>query len=298
MSFATGSSIVLGSTRGSPGETPEITGHLDGTHILVPLLTPEVPAVTDQLRLAAALARTTDASLHVLNPIRVPEQTPRDQQYEVATDDEEALLEWALEQVASATTDVDGGFLFTRKLVNGLRRTIATNDIDTLVVPGSSKGSLLRRSLMDRLALQAECDVITVNGQRGFEQTPSILLPVADGPHSGVATDIAQRLATDADAWIDILHVIDEGASSTQRERAQAVVDATYQRIARPATTTTRILEADDVAEAIIEQSAYYELTVIGAPTKGRLRQFVFGSTNQTIRNNARSVVLSARSTD
>ena len=55
------------------------------------------------------------------------------------------------------------------------------------------------------------------------------------------------------------------------------------------------MLEADDVAEAIIEQSNYYPLTVLGAPTKGRLRQFVLGSTTQDIRADAQSVVLVGR---
>lgn len=55
------------------------------------------------------------------------------------------------------------------------------------------------------------------------------------------------------------------------------------------------MLEADDVANVIIDQSEYYPLTVLGAPTKGRLRQFVFGSTAQDIRAGAQSAVLVGR---
>lgn len=76
---------------------------------------------------------------------------------------------------------------------------------------------------------------------------------------------------------------------------ARGYLETAQQRIARPEKTTTRLLEADDVADAIVEQSAYYELTVIGAPTTGRLRRLIFGSTNRSIRGSARSVVLSAR---
>lgn len=92
------------------------------------------------------------------------------------------------------------------------------------------------------------------------------------------------------------VHVVDEDASDHRREMVDAYLKAAYRRIARPETTTTWVLEAADATETIIEQSAYYGLTVIGAPTRSRLRRFVSGSTNRSIRNNARSVILSAQS--
>jgi nucleotide-binding universal stress UspA family protein len=124
---------------------------------------------------------------------------------------------------------------------------------------------------------------------------PSILLPVAGGPHSGLATDVARQIAAECEAWVDVLHVVPETATARQRQRGRGYLETARQRLTRPEQTTTRLLEADDVADAIVEQSAYYELTVIGAPTTGRLRRFIFGSTNRRIRGSARSVVLSAR---
>lgn len=106
----------------------------------------------------------------------------------------------------------------------------------------------------------------------------------------------AQSIAADANAWIDVLHVVDEDAADRRRDEAAELVEDIYRRIARPETTTTWVLEAPDMVEAIAEQSRYYELTILGAPTKSRLRQFVSGSTNRSVRANARSVVLSARS--
>ena len=294
MSFASASSLVAGTTD-VPGDAPYIVGSLDGDQILIPLLTSDVPALTDQLRVAASLARTTDASLHVVDPITAPYQMPMEQRQDVPVDDEKALLEWAIEQVSTASSQVESRFLHTHRIVDRILQNVAANDIDTLVVPSNAGPTQLRQSLAERLAIRAECDVIIVNGQRGYEQVPSILLAVAGGPHSGLAIDIAERIATDCDAWIDILHVVDEDASTHQRQQAEAYVEAAYQRITRPESTTTWILEAEDVAETIIEQSSYYRLTIIGAPTTGRLQQFIFGSTNQTIRNNAHSVILSAR---
>lgn len=294
MTFASASSLLVGSS-GAPGDASPISGRLEGNHVLVPLITSEVPAVTDQLRVAASLARTTGASLHVVNPVTVPHQTSLEQCENVTTDNEQALLEWAVEQVSGSHSRIEKRFLYAHRLLDGIVHTVRANDVDTLVVPGSSSTGRLRRSLADRLAHRVDCDVVTVNGRRGYEGVPSILLAVSGGPHSGLATDVAQRIATDCNAWIDVLHVVPQDASDRERRRAEAYVDAASQRIARPERTTTWILEAEDVTDAIIEQSSYYELTVVGAPTKGRLRQFISGSTNRHVRNNADSVVLSAR---
>lgn len=297
MGFASASSILT-EVSGEPGDTSDITGRYVGDRILVPLLTPEVPALTDQLRVAAALSRASDATLHVVNPVTMSDRTPMTYGSELTPDQERRLLEWAIENAPSSTSQFEAGFLYTHQLLNGILATINRNDIDSLVVPGRSKTGAVRHGLTERLALRADCDVITVNGQTGYERAPSILLAVAGGPHSGLATDVANRIAVDCNAWIDVLHVVDGEATEHRRRRAEAFVEAAYRRIDRPDSTTTWVLEASDVAEAIIEQSAYYSLTVIGAPSKGRLRQFIAGSTNQTIREDAQSVVLSARKND
>ncbi|MFT4889384.1 MAG: hypothetical protein ACI9YT_000293 [Halobacteriales archaeon] len=54
----------------------------------------------------------------------------------------------------------------------------------------------------------------------------------------------------------------------------------------------TWLLEAEDVAEAIVEQSADYDATVLGALRKGRLRRFLFGSTTGAVQDRAESAVL------
>lgn len=296
MSFAPASGLLAEVSDG-PAGAPRISGRFEGDRILVPLLSPEVPAVTDQLRVAASLARTADASLHAVDPVATPDRAPREYGSPPTTDDERELVDWAVEN-ASSSASAGGGFLHARRLVNDILATIERNDVDTLVVPSESGTGLLRPELSERLALRADCDVVTVNGRSGYEGVPSILLAVSGGPHSGLAVDVAQRIAVDCDAWIDVLHVVDESPTTNQQRRAEAYVEAAAGRIDRPESTATWVLEAADAAEAIIEQSGYYDLTVVGAPTKGRLRRFIAGSTNRTIRDNARSVVLSARKDD
>lgn len=272
-----------------------IQGRLEGERILVPLITAEVPALTDQVQVATALARAGGSSLQVVNPITVPEQTPAGLSPHVPDEEDAELLEWVLAQNSPSELPIDGGMVYARRLVSGVLHAVATHDVDTVVLPRRSAGRSLTRETTEQIASRAQCDVVVVNGRPGFQAGPSILLPVAGGPHSGVAADVATRLAADADAWIDVLHVVEEDATDRRRDRAEEYVEAAYQRIARPETTTRWVLEADDPIDAIIEQSRYYAQTIVGAPTKGRLRRFLSGSTNRSIRSNARSGVLSVR---
>lgn len=274
--------------------TPLVAGRFDGDHILVPLLTREVPVLTDQLKVAMTLARETDASVTVINPITIPEQTPN-AYHQREVDDDTALLEWVFEHTTDSLPQVDGDLVYTHNVVRGVLRAVRQRDVDTLVVPGRSASNRFRAGVTEQLAAHAEADVVVVNGQSGYREAASILLAVAGGPHSGLAADVAVSIAADCDAWIDVLHVVDEDATDQRRDRADELVENIYRRIARPETTTKWVLEAASTSEAIIEQSRYYDLTVLGAPTKGRLRQFIFGSTNASVRANAESVVLSTR---
>ncbi len=291
MTLATLGTLVSGADTVS-GEG-QIAGRLGGDQVLVPLLAPDMPAVTDQLRVAASLARTAGVSLHVFSPYTGTHRTVPGPE-ELTPEDERALVEWATDHVSPRPAE--GPLGYARELVSGVLECVRAADVDSLVVPSGSVAGRFRRGLTDQLAVRADCDIITVNGRQGYEEVPSILLAVADGPHSTLATDVATRVAADCGAWIDILHVVGENATDRRRQHAEDRVEEAARRIDRPESTTTWVLEAEDVAEAIVEQSAYYGLTVVGAPTSGRLRQFVFGSTSRAVRDDARSVVLSVRS--
>lgn len=124
----------------------------------------------------------------------------------------------------------------------------------------------------------------------------SVLVAVADGPHSGATVDVAKRIAETADAWIELFHVI---PSDDPPERTETAVSedrtmdarATGERLL--ATAGARLgefdrvdrwlVENDAVADAIVDQSPYYDLVVVGAPTAGTVGRLVFGSTTDAV---------------
>ena len=93
---------LLTQTTGNPDGIPPVAGRFDGNHILVPLLTREIPPVLDQLKIATTLARARNASLTIINPVPVPEQTPKVYDQKVTDSDERALLDWAFERTDDA----------------------------------------------------------------------------------------------------------------------------------------------------------------------------------------------------
>lgn len=284
-------SPVLVEASPRPDDRPQLAGRLGGDRILVPLLSTDAAATADQVRVASALARGSDATLHVAGRVATPDRTPTARGSELTPAAERNLLDWAVERVSRPA---EIRLRHAHRLVDGVLRSIGRHDIDTVVVPSAADPGLLQ-GITERIALRAECDVVTVGGECGYEGVPSMLLAVGGGPYSGPATDVAHRIAVDCDAWIDVLHVVDEDAPAQRRRRAETRVEAAAERIGRPESTSTWIVESGRVAETIITQSTYYGLTVVGAPTKGRLRRFIAGSTSRTVRDNARSVVLSVR---
>lgn len=143
-----------------------------------------------------------------------------------------------------------------------------------------------------------ESDVVLATGAEHLEDVTTILVPIAGGPHSGMAVDVARALAAENDAWIELFHVIEPEATDEERELGEQYVEAAMDRLGDFENVDTWIYEAPDIAEAIIEQTQYYSLTIIGAPQKGRLKRFIFGSKTETIRDRADSTVITVRSTE
>jgi nucleotide-binding universal stress UspA family protein len=288
MGFTAAPSLFV-EANDAPAEASSISDDLADGCLLVPLLSRSEPTVTDQLRVAASLSRSSNARLCVLDPTS---EAPTTYGPELPPDAERAVIDRAVRSTLRAGQP---GVLRTHTLLNGILTAVETTDVDALVIPSGSGAGFLRQSLAEHLGLRASCDVITVNGRQSYDDARSILLPVTGGPHSTAAVDVARRIAADTDAWIDVLHIVPPHAPDRRQERAREHVEAATDRIGRPDRTATWVFEARCLADAIVEQSEYYGLTVLGAPTKGRLREFIAGSTSRTVRHGARSAVISVR---
>ncbi|XVH30961.1 universal stress protein [Haloferacaceae archaeon DSL9] len=174
---------------------------------------------------------------------------------------------------------------------------VDSHDVRTVVMERSEDGLLGELFTDDgsRVAAATNSQVLTVNSTGTFDTVASILVPVANGPHTPLAIETARAFARANDAVVDLFHVVTD---ETQRAtgRGEQLLATAADRFGGGENVDTWLYRADSVADAIVEQSTYYDATILGAPTSGRLQRFVFGSTSKNVQETAASPVVVAHS--
>lgn len=180
--------------------------------------------------------------------------------------------------------DISGGRRVGHDLESLVVSAASEHDVDLIVLDANafSDGSRLRRSKVRRIARKATCDVIVVSGPGSLEDARTILVPIADGPHSGLAVEAAVALESARDVWIDVLHIVPPSSSEEDTELADRLLGDALGKFGSERVDDW-LLEADNVAETIIEESTHYDLTIMGTPGRNRLKRFLFGSTTDTV---------------
>ena len=117
-----------------------------------------------------------------------------------------------------------------------------------------------------------------------FDSPSSILVPVAKGPHSGLATRIAEAIARAYGCWIELFHVVPEDAPERDEADADRLLDVYAYRLDDDVKVDHHVTRAPDPADEIIEHSHYHDMTILGAPEKGKLRRFLFGYTTDEVK--------------
>jgi len=223
---------------------------------------------------AHALATSRDLDLLVNN--------------ELTSTNAELLPESHRESHCSSTTGIETG--------DTLDPVISQHNPSTLVVERNTGGRLFGELFSDRAErLSTTTDVLTVDGRGDTDRIASVLVPIAGGDHSQLAVETGLAVARANDAAVDLFHVIEDD-SDAARDRGQTLLDSTVSTISDTEAdrVDTWLYEAPDAPAAITEQSNYYDLTVMGAPTDGPLERFVFGSTSKEVQREADSPVIVA----
>jgi nucleotide-binding universal stress UspA family protein len=152
----------------------------------------------------------------------------------------------------------------------------------------------------DEKTVAKGCHSVVGTRMDRFESPSSILVPVAKGPHSGLATRIAEAIARAADCWIELFHVVPEDATEREEADAGKLLDAYEYRLDDDVDVDHHVVRAPGPADEIIEHSSYHDMTILGAPEKGKLRRFLFGSTADQVKQDSESgpLLTAHRNTD
>ncbi|WP_423996885.1 universal stress protein [Halorubrum trapanicum] len=167
--------------------------------------------------------------------------------------------------------------------------------------------AVIRPAVEDAAEVPAAADVSLKGADRADrpDRVSSVLVALGPGPHSGATVDVAREIAAGTGAWLELFHVVPseaaladagpaEDASGTVVAAGEAdaadyaaagerLLDAAESRLGGFDRADRWLVEDRTAAGAIVEQSAYYDLVVVGAPTTGTVGRFVFGSTTDTV---------------
>lgn len=244
---------------------------------------------------AVAIAEFTAGDLLLVKVVAVPDQTPLELT-DTILDEHHQQLTAALDALPPTDRPTRGVVRVGHRRAHIIASAADEHDGSTTVIdyPDSETSTYrpLRPPLVDAVRTSGDCDVVAGDAASTYEDVASILVPIAGGPHSECAVRIAHMLATYHDAWLELLHIIPEDASDDRIADGEQYLATEMGRIGTHEDVDTWLCESDDVAATIIEQSAYYDVTVLGAPQKGRLRQFVSGATTADVERNAENTVL------
>jgi nucleotide-binding universal stress UspA family protein len=261
--------------------------------IILPVFDNPPPRVI--LDTAVALAEFTAGELLLVKVVAVPEQTPLELT-DTILDEHHQQLTAVLDDLPVTDRPTRGVVRVGHRRAHIIASAVDKHDGSTTVVehPDSTTSTYrpLRPPLVEAVGTSADCDVVAGAAAADYEDVASILVPIAGGPHSECAIRVAHMLATYHDAWIELLHVIPEDAGADRVADAEQYLTTERERIDSHENVDTWVYESDDVAATIIEQSTYYDVTVLGAPQKGRLRQFVSGATTADVERDAENTVL------
>lgn len=131
---------------------------------------------------------------------------------------------------------------------------------------------------------------------RGIKQLKRILVPVSGGYHIRLALQFAQDMADQEGAMVDYVRIVPPGESDEEKEdhfaHLQEVVMTELNQI--PANASLRVIESNDVAQALIDESASntYDLVVIGSSEESTTQDSVFGYKVDTVAEKAACSVL------
>lgn len=250
---------------------------------------------SEVLEIVCDLATAAGAELFLGAPVTVPEQTPLHAEEPRLRGERLAAkqVQDAESRCGDELPDVTAVTRIGHQRNEVVAGMVDTHGITTLIeetIPESGLRTIFDDEFDER-GVDENCDVITVSRITHLESIDSILVPIAAGPHSGFAIDIAVSLARQNDATIELLHVEDKSDPMDERVGEQVLAGGVKHTSGFDPVTRT-LLEAESVSERILDYSTDYDMTVMGAPREGVLKQFVSGTIPSAVSARAEGTVL------
>lgn len=266
--------------------------------LLVPVANPENSGRL--LDTAIDIARSRSMRVVVMYVVEVPPQLPLSEGDRLVDDgEEERLLDDAVEQVSAAEVPVESRMRYARDVATGIVGAVEDHDADAMLV--GWRGRPRRRDIilggfLDRILGEAPCDVFVKRIRQPTAEIDSILVPVADGPHTELAVELAGAIASERNATLQLLHVLHPSANDSAREDASTLLRNCSSLLeGMDVSVDSGVVRNEHVAGAITDETANHDLTVLGTTRDPFLKRKLVGSVAEGVGRAAASPVILTR---
>ncbi len=217
-----------------------------------------------------------NANIELIHMVPVPDGVPlfdATKCKEYITPGREALQEAML--YLSIHFPVNLTIRYCRNIARGIVSAIREKRTNMLVLGwhGTNKSHIFNiGSTIDPLIEQSPCDVVVLKDCGGNKKFNNILVPVAGGPNSALAVEIASIMADNPESVITVL-TIDNGRN--RKFDLDEFVKVQSEKLGLPhGRLTAKVVTSNKALMAIIRAARNYDLVVIGTSNKPMWAQF------------------------
>ncbi|MBN1419166.1 MAG: amino acid permease [Planctomycetes bacterium] len=236
---------------------------------------------------AISLAQTTyricgakHARVELIHMVPVPDIVPLRDAGSHGWESREAIVEAML--YLAPHFPVSTTLRYCRNVARGIVSATREKKVDLLVMGWHGRTRTRGFSIgstVDPVIERAPCDVLILK-DCGKGRFGRVLAPLAGGPHSGLALEIACTLA-DRDAGEVVAFTVESGRSAFD---VSAFLDERRDRLAIPSERLkARTIRSDDIVQAILAEAADYDLIVLGCTGQPWTVQFAVASVPETV---------------
>ena len=220
-----------------------------------------------------------DASLELIHMVPVPDLVPLSDAHKYQMEGKEGIMETEL--YLSSYFNVSTTLRYCRNVARGIISALRQKRINLLIMGwhGKRTNTLFSMgSTIDPLLESAPCDVAIMKNC-GDQTYRSILVPVAGGPNSKLAFEMALMLAEKGETKITLFSVVN---GRSYDPAALLENDFDTQNVKREDISAKSVVN-HDVKQAILQEAENHDLLVIGASRKSALSHVFQGSLPEEI---------------
>ena len=176
---------------------------------------------------------------------------------------------------------------------------VDVHDADALLVGWRGRPrrrDIILGSFLDRILGEAPCDVFVKRIRTPPRDIDSILVPIAGGPHCELTVELAGTIASQRDATVHLLHVTHPDTDNSTQEDTSALLQKCGSFLGdMEISVESTTLRSDHVIDAITDETANHDLTILGATREPLLKRKLVGSVAEGVGRAAASSVILTR---